>query len=841
MENQKKPIYKDLIFQTGILLILLSAGIFSMPDFFLSLAEPDSFFGYFFFNYGIAITYLVILFIQGIIRFRLSVDKKNLEYALLLMVLFMISAFSLNREIPVFEESTTWLTSYLVIQSIALILVCLRSYLNRWINLVLYFFLGAGLPLFIYYTIFLFPIYHLGFLGAIFFGISLHIFLPLLFTIFLIVVLVRASLESRYYLSASILGILFPLLTTAIFINKWSDLKKKINATVNTQIANDTDLPAWVEVSRILPDSWIAERLMKAGLVYRSTDGTDNFFRWGLSNRSFDDVKKHDPLVMMAGLLNGQPEISEEEKINVLESKFDARHQAQDRLWNGKDLSTSNVITNVKLYPEYRLAYTEKILSIHNSSRDTWRSQQEAIYTFHLPEGSVVTSLSLWIAGKEEKGILTTKSKADTAYKTIVGVEARDPSVIHWQEGNTVTVRVFPCTRDENRRFKIGITSPLKYENKELVYRNVYFNGPKWNDATETIQVQFNKTAENLNLPFGAEKLNGKYVFNGSYNSYWEARLAAPKLLTDTFTFGGSSYYVTELSQSRSPFDAQTIFLDLNSSWTKVEYDKVWKTVAGKNVYVPADSPVKLTEENRQQVFEEYSNVAFSLFPFFLVKDPATTLVITKNPSLSPNLSDLKGSRFSEHLTNYMRSGNKVNVFSLGDTLSPYLKTLKELRLISLNQGALENLAAILLKKEFSSSLETDSIIPFDQAGIVINKIPGTIKGNAPDHLLRLFNYNMIMQKTGKHYFDPEKDNAASVELASQAYCVSPVSSLIVLETKQDYERFGIDENKNSLKNASMKSSGAVPEPHEWCLIILSAFVASWLYYKRRIQKSTAC
>jgi hypothetical protein len=57
-----------------------------------------------------------------------------------------------------------------------------------------------------------------------------------------------------------------------------------------------------------------------------------------------------------------------------------------------------------------------------------------------------------------------------------------------------------------------------------------------------------------------------------------------------------------------------------------------------------------------------------------------------------------------------------------------------------------------------------------------------------------------------------------------------------VLETQQDYQRFGIDENKNSLKNASMKSSGAVPEPQEWMLIILAAGVVVYLVTRQKLS-----
>jgi hypothetical protein len=76
------------------------------------------------------------------------------------------------------------------------------------------------------------------------------------------------------------------------------------------------------------------------------------------------------------------------------------------------------------------------------------------------------------------------------------------------------------------------------------------------------------------------------------------------------------------------------------------------------------------------------------------------------------------------------------------------------------------------------------------------------------------------------------------VQEAVKAYVVSPVSSLVVLETKKDYERFGIEDSKNSLRNASLQSKGAVPEPHEWALIIIAVLVVLTIKFKPVFQKS---
>ena len=88
------------------------------------------------------------------------------------------------------------------------------------------------------------------------------------------------------------------------------------------------------------------------------------------------------------------------------------------------------------------------------------------------------------------------------------------------------------------------------------------------------------------------------------------------------------------------------------------------------------------------------------------------------------------------------------------------------------------------------------------------------------------------MRKSGAHYFSHDFINDDLVDEAATAYVVSPVSSLIVLETQEDYKRFDIQDKENSLKNATKKSSGAVPEPHEWALIILLVFFILYLKFK---------
>ena len=91
-----------------------------------------------------------------------------------------------------------------------------------------------------------------------------------------------------------------------------------------------------------------------------------------------------------------------------------------------------------------------------------------------------------------------------------------------------------------------------------------------------------------------------------------------------------------------------------------------------------------------------------------------------------------------------------------------------------------------------------------------------------------MYAYNHLLNQLGTRYFEPNYATDSLVAEAQQANIVSPVSSLIVLETQQDYDRFGIKKSKEGLDNATLKNTGAVPEPHEWVLLILAVV---WVFY----------
>ncbi len=788
--------------------------------------------GGFFVNYIFAIGYFLIVLINNrpFFRFR-QIDKRLIIISL---ILFSISSFSLNNSIVIFAQYTLWVKLYLILFYSAFFGLVFIEKISKTIRYFIFFFLRAGIVMTTYFAVYLAPIYHISIIGLLFFGLTIHLLIPLLTTISIILIfskLKKTKTEKTLFYA----GILIPISITVVFLLQWSNFKSEIHKSTSSIITRPNNtLPEWILLCQDMPIDKFSQKIIKGDLAFDTFE--DMWGGWG--NTIFDEVKRHDPLVNVGLGILGDINLDRDTRVKILKSQFNARHLAQRKLWSGRDIGTIEVLNNIKIFPDYRLAYAEKIITVKNFNQ--WENnQQEAAFTFYLPQGSVATSLSLWIDGKEEKSRLTTKSKADSAYVSIVGVERRDPALLHWQEGNTLTVTVFPCTPKENRRFKIGITTPLRKVDDILKLENVYFDGPITHDILETSQIVFesDNVIENIKLPKDFEKgLEDNYTYDGKYRPYWEVSCKATKLSENKFYFNKNSYEIEDIDKQTYKFNPESIYLDINKSWTETEYNEILKLFSDKQIYVHHDKLIKVNEENKVEIFKVIGKKNFSLFPFNEISDWNNTLVISKSTELSPNLSDLEDSEFLRELVEKINSNSeKVNLFQIGDITSPYLKSLKEFQIINFHSGNISELSQIIKDRVFYDYNTDASTVSLDIAGISIRKDTKQVQSKAPDHLLRLFAYNRIMKQMGRNYFNKNKDYINNlVEIANEAYVVSPVSSLIVLETKKDYERFDIPENGNSLKNASTKSSGAVPEPSEWLLIILFIGILTFVFLNKK-------
>ena len=593
---------------------------------------------------------------------------------------------------------------------------------------------------------------------------------------------------------------------------------------------------------QLQPD-WITSRLLLADHTF----DTGHLFNsnWGINSlTALDDVRQHDPLVVIAALLFPADVLTGADKLSLLSVMAAKRHGAEEKFWTGQHLTTESITTQVRVWPQFRLAYTEQTVRIRNNARNT---TEEALLTLHLPAGSVVSGMSLWVNGREEPARLTTVAKADSAYRQVVNVESRpaprDPSVVYWQEGNRITVRVFPCRAGQDRQVKLGITTPLSFVGEQLTYQPVIVEGLPVSSARALVQVDFDQVPDNLQVPRSFERVGNQLTYRGGYDTDWKLTMSAPALSAEPFVLNENAYQLAPYQPALESVRFTDVYLDGNAAWTPAEFKMAYQSAkrAGARVWVFDDGLHQLTEAGRDETFGRLSANSFSLFPVYRI-NPATALLVTKGVAVSPILNDLKGSRFADHFGLLTRQTGPIRTVCLTDDLSPYLKTLAELRVLNVQFGDAKALRQILEKRRFGKAADTDIQVVLTNAGLVIQET-ATVSGNpsnAPNHLARLFAYNHLLQQIGRHYFEPHYQTNALIAEAQRAHVVSPLSSLIVLETAADYNRFGIHRNASGLSNASLKEEGAVPEPHEWALLMMVVGLLGWLAWQKK-RRTTVC
>jgi len=830
--NQKKSImehpWQDSQFKIGLFIYGISVLFFLFP-LFTSMEVPA----------GLFIVHFILFFAYRMAIWEGWRKFPNRNRNILLLLIGNVSAYSLNRSLEVFPVSANWLSAFLVVLNIAMLLYCFRKQLPDWVQYSTVGILGAGLIFHIYEAIYLSPFYPFSIIAAPFFLISLHTLIPLWWSVLLIKMLTPYFKKESDFRTSLWVGLLLPLFLIAGYVTQWHSFNTKIEQ-VYTQANYSEELPAWVRLSRVIDDNWMSRKILKIDRSYFRINMDFTRFVPFSNGRG----KKHDPFIAIASLFSTPLSLRHKQKTHLLNAVYNQRHSTERKFWSGKDLRTDHVETTIEFFPEYRLAYTEKVIDIKKENPRGRSRQQEALYTFYLPEGSVITSASLWVEGEERPSFLTTRNKANSAYAAIVGRERRDPLLLHWKEGNRVTVRVFPVQSDLPRKFKIGITTPLQEKDGQLTYHNPDFDGPYWEDAHENIRILGAADELSFLSKLKFKKKEGEWIYDGDYHSDWSITLDAGLLSKETFSFDGQHFQLVPYQPSTTTFHASEIYLDINRNWSKRQFRKIWELVKDRKVFVYTHKLVQLTPENKDGLFKQLRAYRYNLFPFHLISDPATALVITQSKDLTPVLDDLKGSRFSDNMSNFFQTHTRpIKVVEIGESPSLYLNSLKELRSIQVYATDITTLTTFLNQDIFIANIEDDQLMVFPEMGFGIQEVKQpTPASNAPDHLMRLFTYNQLMREIGRDYFGKEKLADRLVSLAERAYVVSPVSSLLVLETQADYDRFNIKRSKNSLKNASIKNSsiknasgknsGSVPEPHEWLLIGLGLLVVLLLRFK---------
>ena len=778
----------------------------------------------FFAQYIVAVLFaLVSLFI-----------KRDLYVKAIGLTLMYISCFILNtNDMALLGEFSLYLSVMMVLTQVVQLSLHILPKLSIWGQRILLFLAGYGLLFSIHLAIYLMPSYALGAIGIIFFGIGILVFVPLLSSIHFIRLLHRHKLEFSVHRRWFWSGFLAPVLVTLIYVWFYAGFQSRIERATQEYHTSQKFLPKALFIKQRMDFTAIEEHFLR---IDKSHNRRSDLF--------VSVNGHHQPTIDIAHLLIGAIPLSEPEKDALMHSIYEYRHENNPRYWSGRDLVTSRISTEIDVYSKHRIAYVEKIIEVELPEAPDWRTTQEAIYTFHIPQGAVGTSLSLWMNGREEPARLSTTGVADSAYSTIVGVESRDPALMKWKEGNKLVVNVFPVRPDLPRKFKIGYTIPISYHDGSLNLRNTYFQGPDYSKGHETLQINFvDATPDAPIVSDRLEKIEHGYQAEFKVQTPWSLQWNAPALSKDKFCFNGNCYEQSQYRQAFKAFKPKGIVLDLNELWTEKDLELIMAKISGIPFYV-YENPNELIElgpGNLSKVLNYQGKWRFSIFPPALFENSQVKssdyLVITKGHHQFPSMGDFDfGNQIWDKQNSLLE--HPFFFFELGRTLHMNGVILEESGLAEAHFGSIDDLLGYLEEEKFPVNNVNSKHVGIPTNQMSIRKSSTKIEGDkAPDHLMRLFNYGLLMHQLRNFYFKRGAVKEEHIDLAKSAYVVSPFSSLVSLESINDYQRFEIHEpNKsNSLKNAGIFSSGSgsVPEPHEWALLALAAIALGLLLIKR--------
>lgn len=778
---------------------------------------------------------IIIEFLFGVIV-TYNVLKNKSKYQHLIPFLFLnwfIGCFSTNVFINVFENLPIWVY-------VATFLFCLSNFAiysnfkHKYFNAALYFTNGCSYLLILYYAIYLIPLGPISCIGILALGLGFYGLVPMIVLVSHSVLLIQNFTENRKNGLVFGSGIVAVCIGFAIFTVLLNIESQKISkkAITNSFENVNADLPNYIVISQNLKPNFFNEILLKRDIVYIASENFfefRNFDSFG-NNKQYNERKTHNPIINLAYLFTSRLDLSADDRVNILKSNFDKRLETEEQLWDGKDLFTKNIKEDVKIYANDRLAYTEITMDIACAEK-TW-GDKEAIYSFQLPEGAVATSLSLWVNGIERKGVLTTKEKAKKAYNQIVGVESRDPSLMQWREGNKVVVRVFPIRHDLPRTFKCGFTTPLKVENNTMKYLSLDIKGPNINGAKTISRIQMagnEKFEANKNF----ELENGFHTCESTGLDAWEAETPITnKVFSTAFIWKNKAYKITEIQKQKIAFQPSEIILDLNSSWTKNEVEKIVNQ-SNRNYFVCKDNQKQfINSTNYEKVFAQFETLAYSLLPLYNLKE--NSLVITKCGTISANFEELETSDYLKKLRARTQQKN-IKVINISENLNPFWQTVKEQKIVSYLKIDLNQCLKLIQDNQFLEFKTLENTINVEPANMAIQEteLDSQIQNKGSNHIYRMYAFGKVLQEQVTMQNDSLQENKF-VDLAKDANIVSPISSLIVLETDDDYKENGIEKNVNTLGNASINNDGAVPEPHEWLFIIIGLTAALFYYRKQK-------
>jgi hypothetical protein len=492
---------------------------------------------------------------------------------------------------------------------------------------------------------------------------------------------------------------------------------------------------------------------------------------------------------------------------------------------------------------EASLGYLEWTFVFKNNS--DW--QREAEGEIQLPKNAVVSRLTLWINGEEREAAFAEKGRVVRAYNAVTA-KRRDPVLVTKSGKDTINMRCFPVEPNGGEmKVRIGITFPLVLENEKsgliqlprFNYQN--FSIPEKTKHIVWLESKNNLESANPNLKFERENKVTALRGNLSDGEIKEvnATIRATKPENKLAWTKDESNFVTqkvEVIQSVKPSrfvflvdtsrrfspEKQTAISIIKNLPPESEVGLVLSGGNGLNTEFTypnsfVGSPAEIAEKINQITFDGGTdNMPALTKAYQLASEKAGSVVIAL---YAPQPFEFETTfetrqyftrRFNSQ--NILRFVNSNSYDVVESSLKNYEVFQSPPRYSDLKTDV-ENHLKQLNEQKHSFKYVRQAVAKADVSGAK----------ETSKHLIRLWANDEVSR-----IIEQENDEKKAVELAQKYQLVTPVTGAVVLETKEQYDQFG-------LKSVDKNSVPTIPEPETYLLIAVILGVFLWLIATRKL------
>lgn len=494
--------------------------------------------------------------------------------------------------------------------------------------------------------------------------------------------------------------------------------------------------------------------------------------------------------------------------------------------------------------PEEGWAYLEWTLEFKN---DNTVQAREARAEIQLPPGGVVSRVTLWINGEEREAAFGGRGQVREAYQKIAVQRRRDPVLVTTSGSDRVLVQCFPVPSKGGRmKIRLGITAPLGILGEHssalrlpcFVERN--FGVPAslehnlWLESPTPVQTglchvtqeaidgkagvhgglsEHELTSTNAVLRFGAAPVSSRLLaadplVPGQFIEQTVTAIPGAKPSRIAIMLDGSRnmtpYYRDIASFLKTIPTATETRIWLEQDQLDLIYDSSWNQVGD-----PSKRVVNLRGEGGQD------NLQGLLHAWDWATEKPGGIVLWIHADQPAQLENFLA--LQQRLD--WRSGSNaptivdVPVFPAPNRITQELANLPTVSALP-RYGTLPDDLNRLCSQWFGQAHYEYARKPADSDGM---------QATASAHIVRLWALEQSRQLLRNHKIKEATDCAATHQL------VTPVSGAVVLETKAQYDEFG-------LTPADATTVPSVPEPSTLILGAMAAF--AFFVWRRRHGKT---